>query len=114
MKIFIRTFALMNFALFLGGCSKDKTVLVKEDFSKKDTITLEPYALKPYSFINLKIEGNVDDTIRISQGADYYDILLWGEIDTLRQIEYYGEGPRTFVIDPYRAKEGKLKISIQL
>jgi len=40
---------------------------------------------------------------------------LIGTIDTVRQIEYYGEGgKKTFILDPYKATKGVLEIEIGL
>ena len=96
-------------------CSnKDRAKLEITDFSKKQTIVLEPYKFIPYTFINIKVKGYINDTVKIIQGPDLYDINLSGDIDTIRKIEYYGEGSRTFIFDPYKATEGKLEIEFNL
>lgn len=98
-------------SITLLSCSrKDRVFITITDFSKTQTVVVEPYGIIPYSMANIKVKGYVNDTIKIIQGSGLFDIYLFGELDTIRKIEYYGEGPRTFIIDPYKASEGKLEM----
>lgn len=84
------------------------------DFAKPKSITLKPYNWKTYTTINVKVKGYVNDTIKIVQGKPYYDILLLGELDTIIQMDYYGQIDRVFTFEPFRATEGKIEINISL
>lgn len=114
MKIKDLKYIFLFFALLIISCEKDRAEIEVTDFTKKQTIRLEPYSLMPYSMINIHVTGYVNDTIKIIQEPPFYDIKLVGELDTVRKIEYYGEGNKTFVFDPYRATNGKLNIKIKL
>ncbi|MEP6260331.1 MAG: hypothetical protein ABJ092_02045 [Gillisia sp.] len=102
-------------SITLLSCSrKDRVFITITEFSKSQTVVVEPYGVIPYSMVNIKVKGYVNDTIKIIQGPGLFDIYLYGELDTIRKIEYYGEGPRTFIIDPYKGSEGKLEIEFNL
>jgi len=100
----------------LAACSRDKTKLKITDFSKLKTITLKPYKWKMYAMLNVKIKGNVNDTIRLNYnlyGNTHF--YLSGILDTLLiQTDYYGEGPVTLTFDPHKATSGKLEIDFGL
>lgn len=66
--------------------------------------------------MNLWLKGQVNDTIKIKLGsADNEPILkLSGKIEERWYTDYYGEGPRTIIIDPYKATEGMLEIDFSL
>ncbi|SHG75183.1 hypothetical protein SAMN05444483_12711 [Salegentibacter echinorum] len=111
-KLFL--YVLISIILFTCCSKKDTAKLKITDFSKTQTVVLQPYKFFPYTMINIKVKGYVNDTIKIIQGPDLYDINLSGDLDTIRKIEYYGEGPRTFIFDPYKATQGELEIEFQL
>jgi len=100
--------------LVITSCGKDDEKLTITNFNESRTIKLEPYEWYPYAMINIRVKGYVDDTIKIKRGAPYYDINLVGQLDTVRQMEYYGEGPVEFTFDPYRATKGNLELEIEL
>ncbi|WP_373060257.1 hypothetical protein [Zunongwangia sp. H14] len=102
--------------LVIISCNDDREKMKITDFSQKKIVTLEPYKLKPYSMLNIKVKGYTNDTVRINYnlygGTNFY---LSGKIDTLLvQTDYYGEGPVTLIFDPYRANEGELEIEFNL
>jgi len=69
-----------------------------------------------YAMLNIKVKGNVNDTIRINYNL-YGDtnFYLTGKLDTLLvQTDYYGEGSITLTFDPYKATGGKLEIDFGL
>lgn len=101
---------------FLVSCDNDYAELKISDFSKKESVTLTPYKLWPYAMLNIKFEGYVNDTIMMKWGYEkpMSEIILTGRLDTLIQTDYYGEGPRTFMFDPYRVTDGNLIIKINL
>ena len=94
------------FALF-GHKRVHKFEVVDFSVSKKDSLI--PYISKGYSTQIIKINGNVDDTIRI-KGFYGNSIYLTGNIDKEYYIEYYGGTPAFMSFEPYKAKKGKLKI----
>ena len=98
----------------ITSCGRDDEKLSITNFNESRTIKLEPYKWYPYAMINIRVKGYVDDTIKIKRGAPFYDINLVGQLDTVRQMEYYGEGPVEFTFDPYRATKGNLEINIEL
>ena len=100
--------------LILSSCNGDNKTIIITDFSESKIITYEPRKFWPYAFIDLKIKGNINDTLKLVRGEPYYDILLTGELDTTRKIEYYGDAPIKFIIQPYKATKGKLEISLGL
>ena len=71
--------------------------------------------------LRIEVKGYCNDTVIIVRNR--YDPIPYNNqkgykfyrtIDTLIQHDYYGEGPRTYIFDPYRATEGKLQINIDL
>ncbi|MDO9262187.1 MAG: hypothetical protein Q7U08_09620 [Flavobacteriaceae bacterium] len=93
------------------SCNNDKEKLKITDFSKSQVITLTPYKWKPYTLINIRVKGFSNDTVIINLKEEYnISLKLSGEIDTLWQTDYYGEGKRTFTFKPYKAKKGALVI----
>ena len=104
-------------ALFLmGSCNKDKAKFIVEDFSETRTVTLSPYRMVPYAMMNVWVEGYTNDTILIYlHSTDGKPILqLRGVIKERWYTDYYGEGERTFIFDPYEATEGELEIRFSL
>lgn len=91
----------------------DHREFVITDFSKKRVDTLIPYENKSYVAYFIKVKGNVNDTIKI-QREGYYDINLYGIIDTLINGDYYGPENVIWTFDPYRATKGKLEIEYGL
>lgn len=97
------------------SCNKDKTSFRITDFSKSKTVTLKPHKWYPYAMINITVKGYANDTIKIKESYyGDYDILLIGQIDTIKKMEYYGEGEVEFTFDPFRATKGQLDINIKL
>jgi len=114
-RIFKYLMILVNSVILLS-CNKDEAKLVITDFSEPQTITLEPYNLYPYAMMNIWVTGHVNDTIIIKlHSNDNKPILkLSGKIKEWWYTDYYGEGPRTLIFDPYKATEGKLEIEFSL
>lgn len=81
-------------------------------FSKDRSLTIEPYKFIPYSMLNIHVKGYVNDTILIKlKNKDAQPILkLKGEINEIWKTDYYGEGPRTLIIEAYKASDGELEI----
>lgn len=105
--------------LSFTSCNYDTRKFTVKDFSKKRIDTLKPYKWKNYSpfhsyvMYNIKVKGYVDDTIKIKHKG-FYDINLFGKIDTLIQSDYFGEYEIITIFDPYKANNGKLEIEYDL
>ena len=107
---------ILIFCLTIVSCSKDTATIEITDFSKTETIELQPYAWKPYAMLKIKVKGYTNDTVSINYNL-YGDTSFYisGEIDTtLVQTDYYGEGPVRLIFDPYKATDGKLLIDFNL
>ena len=65
---------------------------------------------------NVFVKGYVNDTILIRLGSmEGTPILrLKGRLDERWFTDYYGEGPQTFIFDPYKATDGCLEIRFTL
>lgn len=101
--------------ILLISCNKDDAQLKITDFSKSFSTELEPYSLIPYAMFNLKVKGYANDTIIIKTiGTFNLKTKFVGEIDTLFNSDYYGEGPIRFVFEPYKATKGTLEVDIRL
>ncbi|MDF0716258.1 hypothetical protein PY092_08880 [Muricauda sp. 334s03] len=102
--------------LLLASCGKDDETLEINDFTKKRMIILEPYKNYPYSMMNVWVKGQVNDTILIRLNSlDSKPILkLSGKIDERWHTDYYGEGAKTIIFDPYKATQGNLEIKASL
>lgn len=109
-------FILFIILIFLISCSNDSGKLKITDFSKFQTIKVEPYKYYPYSMMNIWIKGYVNDTILIKlHSKDSKPILkLKGEINERWNTDYYGEGERILIFEPYKANKGELEIKIEL
>ena len=104
------------FLIFLVSCGKDSGKLKVTDFSKSQVIKVEPYKNYPYSMMNIWINGYVNDTILIKlHSKDSKPILkLKGEINERWYTDYYGEGERILIFEPYKANKGELEIKVEL
>lgn len=102
--------------LLLTSCSKDNEKLKITDFSKSQTIKVRPYKNYPYSMMNIWVKGYANDTILIKLNSkDSKPILkLKGQINERWNTDYYGEGERILIFEPYKATEGKLEIDFEL
>ena len=100
----------------LYSCDKDEAKLKITDFSETRTITLEPYKNYPYALMNIWVRGFVNDTILIKlHSKDSEPILkLKGEINERWYTDYYGEGERIVIFEPYKATNGELEIKVKL
>lgn len=94
------------------NCGDHREFVIAE-FSKKRVDILIPYENKSYVAYFIKVKGNVNDTIKI-QREGYYDMNLYGTIDTLINGDYYGTENVIWTFDPYRATKGKLEIEYGL
>lgn len=93
----------------LFGHIKCSKILVK-DFSKTTIDSLTPEFGKAYYTQIVEIKGYTDDSI-IIKGIYGYPIYLNGKIDKKFNAEYYGGSSNSIIlIQPYKAKLGKLKV----
>lgn len=116
MSRFLKYLIILVYTGILFSCNKDKAKLVITDFSEPQEITLEPYDLYPYTMMNVWITGHVNDTIILKMHSDDNKpiLKLSGNIKERWYTDYYGEGSRTLIFDPYKATKGELKIEFQL
>ena len=66
--------------------------------------------------MNIRIKGSVNDTILVKlHSKESQPILrLAGDIEERWYTDYYGEGKRTVIFEPYRATEGNIEIEVKL
>lgn len=100
--------------ILITSCVPENEELTITDFSKPIKIIYKPHKFWPYSFLDVKVKGYVSDTIKLVRGEPYYDLIFIGKLDTIRKLEYYGEAPILFTLEPYRATKGKVEITIGL
>lgn len=102
--------------LTFSSCNKDEKKVVIKDFGKSTVLCLEPYNHHPYSMMNIWIKGYVNDTILIKlETLENRPILrLSGEINERWYTDYYGEGKRRIIFDPYKASNGTIEIKAKL
>lgn len=112
---FIKLFIVLSIITFISCITyqKDKRNFIVNDFSTSRIDTLKPYDNKSYTQFYIKINGYVNDSIKI-QRKGYYDIILVGKLDTIINGDYYGKEEIVFVFNPFHAKEGKLEIEYSL
>lgn len=86
------------------------------DFTKSKTIVVKPYKNYPYAMMNVWVKGYANDTILIKLNSkENKPILkLSGKIDERWYTDYYGEGERMLIFDPFKANKGELEIKIEL
>ena len=103
-------------SLILLCCNKDERKIIITDFSKPQSFSVEPYVFYPYSMMNITINGFTNDTIKIRLGSNQSEPImeLTGKIKEKWHTDYYGEGPRTIIFDPYLATDGELEIEFSL
>ena len=116
MERFSKYFLILFCTAITVSCNNDSAKLTITDFSNSKAITLKPNEGYPYAMMNLWVEGYVDDTILIKLGSnDNVPILkLSGKIKERWYTDYYGGGPRTIIIEPYKATKGELEIEFSL
>lgn len=100
----------------LISCGKDDEKLEISDFTKSKTIVLEPYKNYPYSMMNIWIKGYASDTILIKLNSKNSKpiLKLSGEINERWYTDYYGEGERIIIFEPYKSDEGNIEIKAKL
>lgn len=98
------------------SCGRDDEKIIIKDFSSSKEIVLKPYKGYPYAMMNIWIKGYVNDTILIKlHSIESEPIMkLKGDIDERWYTDYYGEGERIIIFEPYKATEGELEIKAQL
>lgn len=98
--------------LFLISC-KDNSYRKKEynisSFKEVIKDTISPIKGDHYGAKSISVKGNADDTIYVKFNNSF-KFYLKGNIDTIISADYYGEGKVGFEFNPYKAKNGKLKI----
>lgn len=112
-SIIIIFFGLMLIFSCKNKQRKDYKKFTITDFSKKKIDTLKPYENKSYNTFYIKVKGHVSDSVKIKRKG-YYDIILFGKIDTLINGDYYGTEEIIWIFDPYNATKGKLEIEYSL
>ncbi|WP_442846432.1 hypothetical protein [Leeuwenhoekiella sp. H156] len=102
--------------LLLASCGKDDEKIKITDFSEPKIISVKPYKNYPYAMMNIWVKGNVNDTILIKlHSIDNKPIMsLSGNIDERWYTDYYGEGERIIIFEPYKATSGNLEIKVKL
>jgi len=102
--------------LLLMSCVKDKKKLKVTDFSKSHTIKVIPYKNYPYSMMNIWVKGYVNDTVFIKLNSKQSKpiLILKGQINERWNTDYYGEGERILIFEPYKGNSGELEIKIEL
>lgn len=104
---------LFVFSLILVvSCDKqDRVKFTIRDFSKKRIDTLMPIEGESYFRSFYKVNGFVNDTIKI---YPFIENGLIGKIDTIIRIDYYGGLNVVLEFDPYKATKGNLEIEYNL
>lgn len=105
--LIILSFGILGYYELFGHIKSSEIII--ENFSKTTVDSLIPDINKGYSTQIIKINGNVDDTIRV-KGFYGNSIYLARNIDKEYYVEYYGGTPAFMLFEPYKAKKGKLKI----
>ena len=97
----------------LSSCSDgvEKSIEIK-DFTSIIKDSLIPKKNINYTASFIEISGFVDDSICINEGV--YKKYISGKIDTTFRSDYYGEYPAQFVLNPYKAKKGNLKVKFRI
>ncbi len=97
---------------FMVSCNKDYRKYRVTDFSKKRVDTLVPYKhFKSYYSAYVKVKGYANDTIKLD---GIFPLKLTGNIDTIVNIDYYGQTYLISTFDQYKATEGDLEIECSL
>jgi hypothetical protein len=100
----------------LLGCGRDDEKIIISDFKESQIIILKPYKNYPYTMMNIWIKGHVNDTILIKLNSKTSKpiLRLTGDINERWYTDYYGEGEKIIIFEPYRASEGNLEIKVSL
>jgi hypothetical protein len=112
---------LLTLLILLNSCgnSQDSKKATIENFNEPFVDSLIPIPDKHYSVFYTKIIGNSNDTIRLNissnrtqdSNRDYYFI---GDFEEEIRLDYYGESNKYITLDPYKATEGKVKLTYRL
>lgn len=107
---------ILTLIFLLTSCGKDDEKLKIDDFTKSKTIVLEPYKNYPYAMMNIWVKGYTNDTIliKLSSKNSKPILKLSGEINERWYTDYYGEGKRTIIFEPYKATKGTIEIKTKL
>ncbi|MBJ7882788.1 hypothetical protein [Gelidibacter salicanalis] len=102
--------------ILLSSCGQDNKILIIDDFTDSKIIVLKPYKNYPYAMMNIWVKGYTNDTILIKlDSKDSKPILkLSGDIDERWYTDYYGEGKRIIIFEPYKASDGKIELKTKL
>ncbi|MDC6363515.1 MULTISPECIES: hypothetical protein [Flavobacteriaceae] len=102
--------------LYLVSCNRDNKVLKINDFSESKTIHLKPYQNYPYSMMNVWVKGYTNDTIliKLNSKSNQPILKLSGQINERWYTDYYGEGEKNIIFEPYKATEGSIEIEAKL
>ncbi|MEX2362222.1 MAG: hypothetical protein WD597_01310, partial [Balneolaceae bacterium] len=97
-------------------CDNSKEIIIT-DFSKPVNIALSVNPDKAYTTKLLRVRGQVDDTVIVGVCEKCRSFYLNGKIDTLFNPDFYGgQGMDStyFYFDPYKSKNGELKLTFSI
>ena len=109
----INLIIIISILIFVSCNSNDKRKFIISDFSTIRIDTLKPYKNKSYTGFYIKINGYVNDSIKI-QRTGYYDVVLSGQLDTIINGDYYGGEDVIFIFKPHLANKGRIEIEYSL
>lgn len=99
--------------MMLISC-KDNSYREKEfnitNFKTTIVHSIAPIKGKFYVSKYIKVTGNTDDSIYVKFNGSF-KFYLKGKIDTIISGDYYGEKAVEFEFNPYKANNGKLKVT---
>lgn len=111
----MKKYLILTLILVLISCKKNQTITHEIiSFDKQINDTINPIKGENYGAKFIHVNGYVDDSIYVSFGKNYNKLYLSKEIDTTFSTDYYGEGKAFFEFNPYKARQGNLKISFSI
>lgn len=116
---FIKKVSVLIFSLIIFySCNEneDRKKIIINDFLKIRKDTLIPKNIQSYYSSTIEVNGFSNDTILIKRfiNNSKYNIKLFGKIDTIIRLDYYGKNKIIFIFNPYIATKGKLNIKYSL
>lgn len=107
--------AVITLLIFLAfSCIRASDTVIIEDFSDAIVLKLD---ISKGSYITkaLRVSGEVDDSVYVKMCSECFNFYLKGKIDTTFSMDFNGSSSvdsTLFYFDPYKAKSGKLKITM--
>ncbi|MCM4159140.1 hypothetical protein FHG64_09120 [Antarcticibacterium flavum] len=112
---------LLTLLILFNSCgnTQDRKKATIENFKEPFVDSLIPLPEKAYFVFYTKIKGYSNDTIRLNissheskeSNLNYYFI---GDFENEIRLDYYGESNKYITLYPYKATEGKIKLTYQL